>query len=315
VTVCAFPLGNRGSTMSESDAITLLVPFPPGGSTDFTARLLAERLTQARGWRVEVETRTGDLGYNAVRALVAGSADRVFLVGNINASSVAPVVRRGEVDIDHWRVVRPVTKLADFPSVVCTHRSFSADTLDDFLSRLNETTGVIRYGTDFLGTYVDVDVIRLSERSGLDRACLTADGALAILADLEAERTDLAMLNVATATTNAARLKPLAISGSSRLKSFPGVPTLAEAGYAGIGTSNWQALLASRSAAEDRVAAVHGAVVEAMSGAESAERFAAVGATVSLSPSPGQLEVEIEAEAAEWEKYAPAIAGTKLLAR
>lgn len=298
---------------AEPSDITLIVPFPPGGSTDFTARVLAERMAQRLGWRVDVETRTGDFGYNAVRAMLAADVERAFLVGNINANSVVPVVRRGTIDIDHWQAVRPLTKLADFPSVVCTFASFPASTLAGFLSRLKQTTGVVRYGTDFLGTYVDIDVIRLCERAGLDRACMTADGALAILDNLEAERIDLALLNVATASANAARLKPLAISGPNRLKKFPHVPTLSEAGFSDVGTSNWQGLLAARDASQDRVTQLHGAVVEVMNDAKTRLRFGNIDARVSTSPSPAHFQAEIDAEAARWERYAPEINRTRLL--
>jgi tripartite-type tricarboxylate transporter receptor subunit TctC len=297
---------------TEEPAIKLLVPFPPGGSTDFTARVLAERLTRRLRWQVDIETITGDFGYNAVRALLSGDAESAFLVGNINANSVVPVVRRGLVDIDHWQVLQPVTKLAEFPSVVCTYTSFPADTVAGFLSKLKQTTGVIRYGTDFLGTYVDVDVIRLSERAGLARACKTADGALAILEDLEAESTDLALLNVATATANASRLKALAISGPNRLKSFPNVPTLHEAGFSGIGTSNWQGLLASQNAPQACVARLYRAAVEAMDDPETRQRFVGIDARVSLSTSPAHFAAEVDAEAAQWERYVLEINRTRL---
>jgi tripartite-type tricarboxylate transporter receptor subunit TctC len=299
----------------DPQALTLLVPFPPGGSTDFTARVLAEGLARVLDRPVTLETRTGDLGFNAVRALMAGPADRVFLDGNINASSVAPVIQRERVPLDHWSVVQPVTRLAEFPSVVCTHRAFPAGTLQEFLGHLKRTTGQIRYGTDFLGTYVDVDVLRLCRAAGLERSCVTTDGALGILADLAAGRTDLAMLNVATATANAARLKPLAISGPERLSDFPGVPTLEEAGFAGIGTSNWQGLLASRRATPETVAALCRAAVEAMRDPETTARFAEIGARVATSGSARQFAREIAAEAALWEQYRDAISRTPLLPR
>jgi tripartite-type tricarboxylate transporter receptor subunit TctC len=272
-------------------------------------------LRQARGWTVKVETIIGDFGYNAVRALLAGDANHVFLVGNINANSVVPVIHRGLFDIEHWNVVQPVTRLADFPSVACTYEKFPANTLKDFLSRLKQTTGLIRYGTDFLGTYVDIDVIRLAERAGLACACMTAEGAVGILENLEAERIDFALLNVATATAYAARLNPLAISGPHRLKDFPGVATLSECGFAGIGTSNWQGLLASRQAMKDRVALLYGAVVDVMTNAETAKNFADIGARVSVSSSPQQFEAEIKAEATQWVQYAGRIAETPLLER
>jgi tripartite-type tricarboxylate transporter receptor subunit TctC len=144
---------------------------------------------------------------------------------------------------------------------------------------------------------------------------MTTDGAMGILADLVAERTDLAILNVATATANAARLKPLAISGPDRLKNFPHVPTLDQAGFAGVGTSNWQGLLASRRASRETVAALHNAAIEAMRDPGTMRRFTEIDARVAMSASPEQFEREIAAEAAQWEEYADAIIDTPLLPR
>jgi tripartite-type tricarboxylate transporter receptor subunit TctC len=297
----------------DASGLTLIVPFPPGGSTDFTARVLAGRLAEMLGRPVAIETRTGDLGYNAVRALLEGPAQSTFLVGNINANSVTPVIQGARAAIDQHRVMRPVTRLAEFPSVVCTHAGFPADTLGDFLAVSRRSTGRVRYGTDFLGTYVDVDMIRLCEAAGLDRACMTTDGALGILADLEARRIDLAMLNVATATANPERLKPLAVSAPERLGNFPDTPTMAEAGFAGIGTSNWQGLFAQQRASGDTVAALHRASIEAMGDPDTVRRFAEIDARVALSRTPGQFEHEIDTEAEGWARYRAAILATALL--
>jgi tripartite-type tricarboxylate transporter receptor subunit TctC len=103
------------------------------------------------------------------------------------------------------------------------------------------------------------------------------------------------MLNVATATANAASLKPLAISGPDRLRNFPDVPTLGEAGFAGAGTSNWQGLLASRRATPETVAALCSAAGEAMRDPGTMGRFAEIDARVATSAAPEQFEREIEA--------------------
>ena len=144
---------------------------------------------------------------------------------------------------------------------------------------------------------------------------MTADGAVAILENLEAERINLALLNVATATAHRARLKPLAISGPNRLKSFPSIPTLDEAGFSGIGTSNWQGLLASQEASQDCVARLHRIAVEAMTDAETRRRFLDIDARVSLSPSPAQFQAEVDCEAAQWDRYIVEINRTRLLAK
>lgn len=292
---------------SNAKALCLLVPFPPGGSTDFTARVLARELAGVQGTPVTVETHAGERGIAAVRRLMLGPADSVFLVGNINANSMLPVVQPALFDFDYRSALRPVTRLAEFPSVIMTQADCPEETLGDFLRRLARTGGRLRYGTDFLGTYVDYDALMLARAAGLAVAYRNANGALEILRDLRNASIDIAMLNVATATANRGAYKPLAVTGATRLANFPDVPTLEEAGFAGIGTSNWQGLFASGAADDATVAALHGSVVAAFAG-EGAERaFAAVDARVAVSPSPQDFARELDAEMARWREVAPAI--------
>lgn len=285
----------------------LIVPFPPGGSTDFTARILAERLEAACGHSVVVETEVGDNGMQALRSLMQGPADRLFLVGNINANSVMPVVRDREMDFDYLKEVAPISRLAEFPSVIMTQTAFPADTLEDLLRHLKTTSGRIRYCTDFLGTYVDYDALMLGRAAGVNVTCVTASGAIRILHELRAGNCDLAMLNVATATANRGQFKPLAVTGSSRLKNFPDVPTLAEAGFPAIGTSNWQGMFASGEASGRIRKSVFDAVVSVMNEPEVREAFAEIDARAVTSSSPDEFTREIKLEMRVWREALPAI--------
>ncbi len=295
-------------TAAKSGSQTILVvPFPPGGSTDFTARVLAQRLEVVFDHPVVVETRAGDDGLDAIRRLMQGPEDRMFLVGNVNANSVLPVVRQQSIDFDYANAVLPISRLAEFPSVMMTHTAFPADTLGDFLGHLKNTTGRMRYGTDFLGTYVDYDAIMLGRAAGLDVAYLATSGAVGILQELQAGNSDLAMLNVATANANKGKYKPLAVTGPDRLKNFPQVPTMAEAGFPGIGTSNWQGLFASRRASKDVTMGLYDVVVQVMDLPEMRGAFSDIDARAVTSSSPEDFAREIESEMREWKNTLAAI--------
>jgi tripartite-type tricarboxylate transporter receptor subunit TctC len=288
---------------------SLIVPFPPGGSTDLTARLLAEELSRVIGEQIAVVTEAGDAGIDAMRMLMRESPDRTFMVGNINTNSILPVVQRQRFDFDYARTVAPISRLAEFPSVMITQSSFPGDGLGGFLEHLKETTGRMRYGTDFLGTYVDFDAIMLGKAAGLAVAYRATSGALGILADLETGRTDLAMLNVATATANQGRYKPFAVTGPQRLRNFPDVPTMAEAGFDGIGTSNWQGLFASSKTPKLVLKAMHQAVVTAMTSPTARKALEAIDARAATSGSPVDFAREIDAETRKWEAALPDILG------
>lgn len=301
------PDASAGPARRPGRGRTLVVPFPPGGSTDFTARVLALKLESDTGEPVRIATVTGNAGIDAMRRLTSDDPERSFLVGNINTNSLMPVVHRDRIPFAYESAVSPVSRLAEFPSVLITQATFPADSLAEFLVRLKSGAGELRYATDFLGTYVDIDAITLARKAGLEIAYRSTEGALGILADIQAGRVDLAMLNVATATAKRGQFKALAVTGPGRLRGFPDVPTMAEAGYAGVGTSNWQGLFASSRASVPTIEAMHRAVRAAMHSPEVLARFESVDARVATSTSPREFADEIRQEMRTWEEALPAI--------
>ena len=287
--------------------VTMVLPFPLGGSTGYTATVLARELTIVLGQSFTVETKTGNFGIAALQLLRDNSDGHTLLVGNLTSNSMTPIFHRDKMGFEYLADIAPISKIADFPSVVMTELSAPADTLATFLAHLQRTTGVLVYGTDFLGAYVDVDAIALGKTSNLKVAYHATDGATGILADLLGGRIDLAFINVATATSNVGTFKPLAVYGEKRLPNFPDVPTMAEAGYPGIGTGNWQGLFASRRSPQPIIARLHDAVVAAMRTEASREAFAAVNAAIATSKSPNAFAAEISSEMAKWERLKPEI--------
>ena len=287
--------------------VVLVLPFPLGGSTGYTATVLARGLTAVFGQSFSVEPRTGNFGIAALQYLRDNPDGYTLLVGNLTSNSMTPIFHRDEMDFDYLEEIAPISKLADFPSVAMTQVSAPADTLAGFLAHLRRTTGKLVYGTDFLGAYVDVDAIALGKASNLSVAYHATDGASGILADLLAGRIDIAFINVATATGNIGKFKPLAVYGEKRLPNFADVPTMAEAGYPGIGTGNWQGLFASRRTPHEIIARLHKAVISAMSTEASREAFAAVNAAIATSASPEAFAEEIRSEMAKWGRLKPEI--------
>jgi tripartite-type tricarboxylate transporter receptor subunit TctC len=287
--------------------ITLIIPFPPGGSTGFTAKLLAEELEKIVKQPVKVEPKTGNFGITAIEQIVGRTDGYTLMVGSIITNSMTPVMHRSKINFDYDKEVIPITKLASFPSVLMTQPSNPANTAKEALAQLKSTSGQLRFGTDFPGTYVDVDFIMLGKAADLKVSIRSANGAMAILSDLIDGKIDMAMLNVATSSANVGKYKPLAVTSSSRLPNFPSVPTMAEAGFPQIGTSNWQGLFAARGTPPDVISALHKATIEAMNSARAKEEIGKVNAAVITSETPDKLASEITAEMASWEKLIPEV--------
>lgn len=309
---CALALLLALATMLPASAkypekpIRLVVPFPLGGSTGYTARVLADELQKILDQPVTLDVKPGNYGINALQELVGQADGYTFMVGSVITNSMTPVMHRPDIKFDYDGEIMPITRLADFPSVVMVSPSAPANTVKDYLASVQQGAGKLTLGTDFIGTFVDVDMIMLAKTAGLKVAYHpNPNGATGILADLIAGKCNIAFLNVATATANIGKFKPLAVTGGRRLANFPEVPTMAEAGYAGIGTSNWQGLFAARHVPADVVELVHQAAVKAMSTPEAHAAFDKVNAAITTSTTPGRFAAEIAAEMATWQRVLP----------
>jgi tripartite-type tricarboxylate transporter receptor subunit TctC len=285
----------------------LIMPFPAGGSTGYTTHVLARMLETILGERVSVEAKTDRFGIEALEELARDADGSTLMVGNITSNSMTPVLYREQLPFDYEQQVVPVTRLAEFPSVLVTQLAMPAETLSGFLAHLKRTSGTLRYGNDFLGSYVDADAVLLGKTADLAVTYRASNGAERILASLLAGEIDLSLLNVATASANAHKIKALAVTGNRRLGNFPQAPTMAEAGFAGIGTSNWQGLFASRATAIDSLRVLHRQTVEAMNTREAKQAFDAVNAEIATSASPEAFATEIKAEMAKWKAMMPEI--------
>lgn len=285
-------------------SVKLLVPFPPGGSTEFTARTLGAQMQKLLGQPFVVENKVGDFGIAALRELVHADA-YMLLVGGVNTNSIAPVVFRKKMNFDYEATIVPVSKLTEFPSLLVTRASVPATTLQAFIAYAKNHWGKVRNGTDWIGSYPDIDAVILGKAA--DFAVVNvpesggADGLLAALVDGDV---DMVFLNVRTAGMGikAGKIQALAVTAPSRLAGFPDVPTMGECGFTGIGTSHWQGLFASSRTPAEIVRLLHQTVIRALNSEEAKAAFGNVGARVVPSASPEQFAAEIKAEMAQWEK-------------
>jgi tripartite-type tricarboxylate transporter receptor subunit TctC len=285
----------------------LVIPFPQGGSTGYTAKVLADELQKIWRQSVNLEVKSGNFGINAIQTVVGKSNGYTLMVGSIITNSMTPVMHPEKMGFSYDEEIVPVSRLAEFPSVVMVRTDAPSDNLKDYLAYLKRTSGKLVYGTDFVGTYVDVDAIQIGKVADLQVAYHAVNGANAILSALLEGKINFALLNVATASANVGKYKALAVTAPRRLANFPHVPTMDELGFSGIASVNWQGLFAARSISPNIIQALHAAVAKAMVTPEAKEAFAKVNAGVAVSISPATFADEVKAEMVRWEKAKPEV--------
>jgi tripartite-type tricarboxylate transporter receptor subunit TctC len=187
--------------------------------------------------------------------------------------------------------------------VAVTRRGVPTETLAEFVGHARRRWGRIRNGTDWIGSYPDIDAVRLGRAAGIEVVNLAHDGgALGLLEALVADEVDLLFLNVRTAAMGiaAGSIRPLAVTGPRRLDRWPDVPTMAESGFPGIGITHWHGLFASAGIATDTRHALHDTAVDALGSPAVRAAFDEAGARVTPSASPEAFAGDLRAEMAQW---------------
>jgi tripartite-type tricarboxylate transporter receptor subunit TctC len=231
--------------------IRIVVPFGPGGTTDIVARALSEELRTILGQPVIVENKPGADGIIAIQELLRSGADGyTLMLGNVATNAVAPLFYAGKLPFAYDRDVVPVMRLVDIPGVlVATTQNFPPQSLSELITYAREHPGKVNYGTPGIGNYVHYDMALLASRAGglVMTAIPNKAGASGVINDLLVGTVQVAFLNAASTAGNirAGTLRPLAVANHARLASLPNVPTMQEAGFAGVGTIAWQGLFAN----------------------------------------------------------------------
>jgi len=294
------------------NTLTIVVPFPPGGATSFIAGALASALTKSTGMKIDVEAHTGNFGTRAMQQLLDRPSGAVIMVGSVNTNSIGPVLHREDFPFDYSSSIVPVCRLADYNGILAGQKGTVVLPLAEFIEHLKKTKGRIVYGTDFLGTNIDIDMVKIAKATNVKMAYRVADGALALLDELEHQKIDMTILNVGTMRREFGRYKALAaISPKERIDFIPDTPTMAEAGFPGIGVNHWLGVFASRKTPKSVLNTLFSMVVEAMRDKNTREQIEKTGAKVAISTSMSEFAAEIEAEMAEWEILKPQILATE----
>jgi tripartite-type tricarboxylate transporter receptor subunit TctC len=287
--------------------IRAIVPYAPGGATDIIARLVAEEMRRSLGQPVVVENRPGALGIIAIEAVARSRPDGyTLMIGNVTTNAITPVVFRGRLSLDYEATMMPVTQLANVPGVLCaTTVNFPPTTVAAVVEHARQHPGQVHYVTAGVGSYTHFDHVLLARRGGAEMTHVPfTAGAGGFITGLLNGDVQIGFVNVATAgpLVAAGRLRGLAVTADTRLPELPDVPTMAEAGFAGIGTSGWNALFGPAGLPPEVVAALFRAATEAVASSAVQEAFRRQGIQPVPSASPEAAGSWLRSELELWRR-------------
>jgi tripartite-type tricarboxylate transporter receptor subunit TctC len=278
-------------------SITLIIPFPPGGSTDIVGRIAAEGLAKELGQPFVVDNRGGAGGAIGAKAIAEAAPDGYTLgVATVSTHVVNPVVRGAALGYDALKDFTFLGQIAAVPNVVSIHPSVPAKNMKEFVSFLKANPGKLNFGTPGNGSLGHLIGETFKFAAGVDMVHVPYKGAGPALNDTLAGQVQVLFDNLPSSLPHiqAGRLRALAVASPQRVAGLPEVPTFAEAGLPLVNEPSWFGLVAPARLPASIASRVGDALARAVRQPETARRLEAV-AAMPIGNTPDQFREAVAA--------------------
>jgi tripartite-type tricarboxylate transporter receptor subunit TctC len=281
--------------------VRLIVAFTPGGTTDITARLIADQMQRTLGQTVAVENKPGANGAIAAQYVAQSDPDGYTLFfTTVGAVAIAPAFR-SDLPYDPLKDFAPVGKAAINSPVLVVSADMKANSARELADLARRKPGAITVGITGRGAMSDLGLQLFEVSAGVQLQSVPYRGAAQAITDILAGHLDGLVGDVPTVMgqVQAGRLKALATTSRERSDIFPDVPTFAEQGYAEVVGDNWAGVLAPAATPAPAIAKFNTALVAALDDPGLRQRLRDSGTTPAPS-SPEEFGKYLREEIARW---------------
>jgi tripartite-type tricarboxylate transporter receptor subunit TctC len=281
--------------------VTIVVPFPPGGSTDMVARALSTRLQASLGQPFVVENQPGATGaIGATRVKRAAPDGYTILVASIGVYATNPFLQKG-LQYDPAKDFDLLTVAVRAPNVLVAHPGVPAKNVAELIDYLKKNPGKVSFASSGAGSSDHLTAALFWQRTGTDGIHVPYKGGAPAISDLLAGHAQVSFQNINAVIKHiqAGKLKALAVTGDKRSAVLPDVPTLAEAGVKGADVFSWQAVAAPKGLPKDVKDKLHAALVKALNEPDLVKSFSEQGFEI-VANTPEQFAAFLNQELARW---------------
>jgi tripartite-type tricarboxylate transporter receptor subunit TctC len=283
--------------------ITLVVPFPPGGSTSIVARIISDKLSEALGQQIVVDNRGGAGGTIGTRAVARTAPDGyTILLGYTGTLAIGPTLYPS-AGYDPRKDFAPIGLIGHAPNSLVVHPSFAVHSVKELVAYAKANPGKVNYGSAGVGTVSHVSGVYFASAAGVSVTHIPYKGTGPALADLIGGHIPMAFAPIPATHANIAegKLRGLAVTSAKRSSLLPDVPTIAEAGVAGFEASLYYGLVAPAGTPRPIVDRLNKALRDALASEEVRKRLATDGAEP-VPSTPEEYAAHIDQDETKWSK-------------
>ena len=297
----AVALAGTAAAEFPDRAITLVIPFAAGGSTDVVGRIVADRMGAALGQQVVVQNVGGAGGSLGAGQVAKADPDGyTLLMGTVATHALNPLILK-QKPYDPVADFAPVSLLVVVPNVVAVNPELPVNTVQELIDLAKKDPGALAYASSGNGTPLHLSGELFKSMAGVDITHIPYKGSGPALTDVLGNQVPIIFDNLPSASGHIAsgKLRALGVTTAERAPSFPEVPAIAET-LPGYETYTWNALFAPAGTPPEAIAALNKAALDAMADPAVAERMKEFSATI-VASTPEALAEHVKAEMAKWE--------------
>jgi tripartite-type tricarboxylate transporter receptor subunit TctC len=283
--------------------VTVVVPFPAGGSTDTLARALAPKLQEKFGQPFVVDNKPGATGTIGATAVKRAAPDgHTLLVTSLGPLVIAPHLIKG-IPYDPGKDFDLITVAVQAPNVLVVPAASPFKNVADVVAAHKAKPGTVTFASSGNGSSDHLTAELFWQQTGTEGIHVPYKGGAPAISDLLGGQVQASFQNINAVVEHvkSGKLRALAITSEKRSPLLPDVPTLAEAGVKGVDVYSWQAVVAPKGLPADIRNQLHAAIVNALNDSQVRQRFTSIGFEV-VGNTPEQFVAFQQGEFARWKK-------------
>ena len=285
-----------------SKPVRVVVPYPPGGSTDIVARVIGEQLSQSMGQRFVVDNRPGAGGNIGMQLAAGAEPDGYTVVVGTTAHAINMTLFK-DLPYDTVKDFEPIALLTEIPLILVVNPAVEAQSVADLIALAKERPGTLNVASSGNGQSTHLAAEMFNAMAGIKLTHVPYKGSAPAITDVMAGHVQLMFDTVMSALPHvqAGKLRALAVSGAERAPVAPDVPTIAEAALPGYEAIAWNGLFAPAGTPRAIIDQLNAEVVRALQSEKVKEQLASLGATARPT-TPSDFSTYVRDEVAKWAK-------------
>ncbi len=286
---------------NAQEQVTIIVPFPPGGATDTTARFIEPKLSATLGQPVVIDNRPGATGAIGAGLVAQAAADgKTLLVASLGTFATNPFLQKN-LSYDPLKDFDLLTVAVSTPNVLVTHPGFKATTVEELVATMKENPDTVSFANSGNGSSDHLTAALFFQATATKGVHVSYKGGSAAQADLIGGHVDVSFQNLGAIINyvKEGQMKALAQTGETRHPLLPDVPTLTELGYKDIVVSAWQGVAAPKGLPAETKAKLNEGLKAALSDPDVIAKFNEIGFQV-VGNSNEEFSAFLQEDMARW---------------